>query len=138
MLQNVTVQKLGYICICLTACFGCDFFFPLHFICFFFFVKGLVYLVMIFSTAIISSSRHPFCRLAWFHSEKLRSPWRYEWPRCWGPRQANSLVRFGGILGLALHRSHPPPVGNEKTFYQTRQQTERVRAPPPPMCFFFL
>uniref|UniRef100_A0A670JMI9 Uncharacterized protein n=1 Tax=Podarcis muralis TaxID=64176 RepID=A0A670JMI9_PODMU len=40
------------------------------------------------------------------------SPWRCEWPRCWGRLPAGSPGRSAGTRGLASHRSRPLP-GNK-------------------------
>lgn len=58
----------------------------------------------------ISSSLRASSPLVYFRSEKPGNPWRYGWPHCWGQHQAGSPERFGGTLGLALHRNPPPPV----------------------------
>lgn len=69
---------------------------------------------------LISSSLHPFCRLACFPSGRPGSPWRCGWPRCWGRHPAGSPRRSEGTLGLASRHSHLPPVQLRYSIYYTQ------------------
>lgn len=69
---------------------------------------------------LISSSLHPFCRLACFPSGRPGSPWRCGWPRCWGRHPAGSPRRSEGTLGLASRHSHLLPVQLRYSIYYTQ------------------
>uniref|UniRef100_A0A3Q2W1E4 Uncharacterized protein n=1 Tax=Haplochromis burtoni TaxID=8153 RepID=A0A3Q2W1E4_HAPBU len=69
---------------------------------------------------LISSSLHPFCRLACFPSGRPGNPWRCGWPRCWGRHPAGSPRRSEGTLGLASRHSHLPPVQLRYSIYYTQ------------------